>query len=193
MEIITIFNRDKADCLSQQTMEIPLTLEGLKEAETIAHHLIETLTPLMPAAGLAAPQIGISKKVFIYSWDRSLKHIEVVINPTITDFSPDFDTSWEACFSTLQEDGVSQAALVTRAKSVNVEYTNLKGQIVKRKLEGFAAKVFQHEYDHLHGIENVRKKGAEVKNFSTKTELIKFMKNVKNKDSINYMPPLAET
>lgn len=188
MPIITIFD-DKTGCLSQKAQAISLNVEGLKEAKMIADQLITTLIPLMPAAGLAAPQIGISKQVFIYSWDRSIENMEVAINPKIMLFDPKTHMSWEACFSTMQANNISQAALVTRAQSLIVEYFNLNGDIVKKKLEGFAAKVFQHEYDHLQGIENVKKADAQLKSFSTSLELEEFMKQIKQTDAVSYLKP----
>ncbi len=190
MPIITIFH-DKAGFLSQKAQAISLNVEGLKEAKMIADQLITTLMPLMPAAGLAAPQIGISKQVFIYSWDRSIENMEVAINPNIIASDPKTYMSWEACFSTMQENDTSQAACLSRSQSVVVEYYNVNGERVKKKLEGFAAKVFQHEYDHLQGIENIKKAGAELKSFSTSLELAAFMKQIKKTDSVTYLKPTA--
>jgi len=189
MKIVTIFN-DSTSCLSQKATPIPLTPAGLEEARIIAEQLLTTLTPLMPAAGLAAPQIGISKQVFIYSWDRSAENMEVVINPNTINIGSDSYTSWESCFSTIQDHDTCHAALVSRSKELSVEYTNLEGNIIRKKLQGFGAKVFQHEYDHLQGIVDTQKPDAELKTFNSKQELIAFMTTIKKEDGLSYIPPM---
>lgn len=190
MQILTIFDKDYGFILSQQALEIPVTEEGLKEAKIIAEKLQQTLTPLMPAAGLAAPQIGISKRLFIYSWDRTLENITIVINPKIIQSSDDTTTSWEACFSTIQHKRTSLAAFITRANSLTVEYLTPEGKTVQAQLNGFAAKVFQHEYEHLEGMTNIRKKDAEIKEFPTKNKLVDFMSTVKMDDRLSYVEPI---
>lgn len=62
---------------------------------------------------------------------------------------------------------------------------------MKKKLEGFAAKVFQHEYDHLQGIENIERQDAIIQNFETKEELFNFLNHVKQEDSYRYKKPTA--
>jgi peptide deformylase len=59
-------------------------------------------------------------------------------------------------------------------------------------LEGFAAKVFQHEYDHLQGIENIDREDAIVQAFDTKEELLSFMQQVKKEDSVCYKKPISD-
>ncbi len=74
MKIVTIFN-DRAKSLSTKAAKISLTKKGLTEAKEIAGQILKLLMPLMPAAGLAAPQIGICKQIFLYSWNgRSRKY-----------------------------------------------------------------------------------------------------------------------
>jgi peptide deformylase len=182
MNILSIDDKKSAEILAYPCITIPLTPEGLADAKKIADQLLETIKPLMPAAGLAAPQIGISKRIFIYSWNRS--DMEVAINPTILHQSNDLNTSWEACFSATQK-----AALVTRSNSILVSYFNLEGNLIKKQLDGFSAKVFQHEYEHLEGIVCVNKAGAESKVFESEALLVEFMKQNKKIDSLNYKAP----
>lgn len=66
---------------------------------------------------------------------------------------------------------------------------NVKGKKVEKLLEGFAAKVFQHEYDHLQGIENIYREDAIVMDFTTKEEMLTFMQQVKKEDSLRYNKP----
>ena len=187
-KIVTIFENSTA--LSTPAGEIPLP-DGLGEAKEIARDLIETIIPLMPAAGLAGPQIGISKKIFIYSWNRTLETMEAAINPKILFESTEKYTSWEACFSTMDDSKKIIAAKVSRPVSMDVEYYSLKqGKFIKKRLVGFGAKVFMHEYDHLSGIENVRKEGAETKSFTERASFVEFMRAAKNIDSDLYLAPI---
>lgn len=187
MKIFTIFEKHPDNCLSKPTQRV----DDLDYAREVAHKLLETMATLSSAAGLAAPQIGIPAQVFIYTWNRTMEEVETVINPKILSYSDERYGSWEACFSAMQEDGVSQAAFINRAESVVAEFINLNGDIVTKEFTGFAAKVFQHEYDHLQGIENVNRPDAEVKSFVNKQEMFDFLLAAKKDDSIRYIKPLA--
>mmetsp|Transcript_10163 Transcript_10163/g.30054 ORF Transcript_10163/g.30054 Transcript_10163/m.30054 type:complete len:317 (-) Transcript_10163:67-1017(-) len=102
--------------------------------------------------GLAAPQIDLNENVFVYnpSGDQNAKSMErVVCNPSITKYSTEVEVEEEGCLS-LRSD--SCAGQVARSVWVEVEYQNELGQKVRRRLKGFEARVFQHEYDHLKGI-----------------------------------------
>ena len=110
-------------------------------AREIVEKLLIAIQPHVPAASLAAPQIGIGKAVFIYSFDRDPKNLEAVVNPR---FVPVGDTkveSWEACLVILGN-GNWKSAKISRYETVHVSYLNLEGKKVEKRLEGFAAKVF---------------------------------------------------
>ncbi len=104
--------------------------------------------------GLAAPQVGVSKRVVVVDAGNGL--IEL-INPEFLSFSGK-ETETEACLSIpgLMGD-------VTRAASVRVKFLDRYGQEQVVKARGLLARAFQHEIDHLDGIlfidraENVRK------------------------------------
>jgi len=155
-------------------------------AQEIADELLETLRPHFPAAGLAAPQIGINRSVFIYSFNREPESIEVVINPS---YEPIADTTvegWEACFSAVLQNGRYRLAKVPRFAKIEAQYLDYYGEPKKAVLEGFAAKVFQHEYDHLQGVVNIFRKDAVVREFSSKEEMLEFFQEVKKEDSKRY-------
>lgn len=102
--------------------------------------------------GLAAPQIGLNELLFVYNptGKESSKHMErIVCNPIITKYSEQVEVEEEGCLS-LRSDFAS--GRVSRSSWIEVEYQNELGQKVKRRLKGFEARVFQHEYDHLNGI-----------------------------------------
>jgi len=99
--------------------------------------------------GLAAPQVGINKRLFVFnpSGDRK-KWLEeaTMINPKIVGFSEGVECGTEGCLSLPAMSGEVQ-----RYKWVKVEAVNLKGKKVKKKLKGWEARIFQHELDHLNG------------------------------------------
>lgn len=157
-------------------------------AQKIADQLYQSLAPFFPAAGLAAPQIGISKSIFIFTPDRDPKNIEVVINPSFEPLTEGKIEGWESCFSALLKSGVCECAKVSRYDSIRVSYLTLKGEKVEKDLHGFAAKVFQHEYDHLQGVVNVLRPDAEVKKFENRQDFTTFMQEVKKLDATRYYP-----
>jgi len=100
--------------------------------------------------GLAAPQVGINKRLMVYneSGDKKKWLDEVVmVNPIITDFSEAVDVETEGCLSFPDMNGEVQ-----RSKWIKVEALNLKGKKIKKKFTGWEARIFQHEYDHLDGV-----------------------------------------
>lgn len=190
-KIITIYDGDDSQILKRKADAIEPNKKGLKMAKKIASRLKKTLKPMMPVAGLAAPQIGISKQIFIYSWDRSWENIEVVINPQIVDHSAFTNKRWEACISTIKSDGTyAKAALVDGPRWIEVAYMTLEGERVRKKLHGFAARVFMHEFDHLEGQVNVERKDIKVRSFVTMDEFNTFMKSIRSKDKYYYRKPI---
>ena len=138
----------------------------------------------MPAAGLAAPQIGISKRVMIFSWDRSRDHLQAAINPSFIPIDDQMNFGWEGCFSV-----PLILAHVPRYQNIKATYMTVDGQIVTFILSGFAARVFQHECDHMDGIENIHKADAQIRKFNNHQELIAFLSEVKKGDQAHYIQP----
>ncbi len=175
------------DVLQKKTEDLILPREMLL-AKEIAVKLFWSIHPFFPAAGCAAPQIGISKSVFIFSYDRKPEHLEVVINPTMRPASNAKVIGWEGCFSCCFDQCWKLAELF-RYESIDVTYTNWEGKTVAKRLEGFAAKVFQHEYDHLQGITTIDHKDATVREFATDKEMKMFLDEVKKEDAKRYAKP----
>jgi peptide deformylase len=99
--------------------------------------------------GLAAPQVGINKRLMVYNDSGDPKRwLEetVLVNPKIVEYSPTTDIELEGCLSFPNMNGD-----VERSKWVKVEALSTKGKKIKKKLSGWTARVFQHEYDHLDG------------------------------------------
>lgn len=185
--IVTI-NSHHHCVLTQKTEQIHK--DELPLARTIAEKLFLALEPHFPAAGLAAPQIALKKSLFIYSYDRDPAHLQVVINPSYEPIGNQVILGWEGCLSVLTGEGPWKLAKVPRYEKIQVHYQNLEGEKIDIPLEGFAAKVFQHEWDHLQGIVNIYRPDAEIKVFKCKEALFEFMKQVKKQDPLHYKKPL---
>lgn len=96
--------------------------------------------------GLAAPQVGINKRIMVFNADADLHSVgeQVFINPVIVSKSQEKVSGMEGCLSFPKISG-----RVTRHRSVLVNYQDINGQKMQTLLENDAAIVFQHEYDHL--------------------------------------------
>jgi len=104
-------------------------------------------------AGLAAPQIFESLALFVVTSapsgrypDAPYREPMVVINPEIVRASREIENGWEGCLSIPGLRG-----LVPRHSRISVRYLNRRGDVCEEELEGFPARVFQHEFDHLRG------------------------------------------
>ena len=119
--------------------------------------LIEDMKETMKAndgAGLAAPQIGVFKRLVIFGFDTNDRYPEadsvpftVLINPVITPLSDDKENGWEGCLSVPGLRGV-----VPRFTHIKYEGYDADGKKFEREVENFHARVVQHECDHLDGI-----------------------------------------
>lgn len=118
--------------------------------EEVTSELVESMFSLMTSkngVGLAAPQVGISKRFFVYSKDKSRKNFKVVINPTILKHGKDVEYMNEGCLSV-----PNHQKLLDRWRVIDVEYTTTDNKVIKETLKGWEARIFQHETDHLDGI-----------------------------------------
>jgi peptide deformylase len=119
--------------------------------------LIEDMKETMKAndgAGLAAPQIGVFKRLVIFGFDTNDRYPEagsvpftVLINPIITPLSDEQENGWEGCLSVPGLRGV-----VPRYTHIRYEGYDAEGNKIEREVEDFHARVVQHECDHLDGI-----------------------------------------
>jgi len=136
----------------------------LKKAEKVEkfdtseiHELIKDMIETMKdaqGAGLAAPQVGESIQLVIFGVDKNERYPEaeevpftVLINPVITPLNQEKEDDWEGCLSVPGMRGV-----VPRYKTINYKGFDQYGNEIDRDVEGFHARVVQHECDHLFGI-----------------------------------------
>lgn len=104
--------------------------------------------------GLAAPQIGHSVCVIIVGSKPTSRYPNapvmepvVMINPSFQSLSDAQEKDWEGCLSI---PGIR--ALVPRYTKIKVNFTDANGEQKNLELNGFVARIFQHEYDHLQGM-----------------------------------------
>ena len=99
--------------------------------------------------GLAAPQVGVNQRLMVVNWegDPGMSGAELVLcNPSILETSSATAVEPEGCLSF-----PGFTADVARAESIVVEFQTVKGKPRRLELDGWEARVFQHEYDHLDG------------------------------------------
>ena len=112
------------------------------DIERLVQDLIDSL-PKPGGAGLSANQIGVVKRVFIYENEGNF---ETCINPRIISASEETEEEIEGCLSI-----PGPVMPVKRHVSLELEYTDLEGRTNTIQVEGWLARVFQHELDHLDG------------------------------------------
>ncbi|MGB9743550.1 MAG: peptide deformylase [Minisyncoccales bacterium] len=94
--------------------------------------------------GLAAPQVGILKRIIVA---QTSKGLQAMINPIILKCSQKMEVREEGCLSFPK-----LFLKIKRPCEIELEFLNLKGEKKKTKAQGWEARIFQHEIDHLNGI-----------------------------------------
>jgi peptide deformylase len=104
--------------------------------------------------GIAAPQIGVDRRVVVFGLEHSERYPEapavprtVLINPEIEPLGDDRVDGWEGCLSVPGMRGV-----VPRYFRIRYSGYDAKGRPIEREVDDFHARVVQHECDHLDGI-----------------------------------------
>jgi peptide deformylase len=121
------------------------------------HALIGDMQDTMRAAngaGLAAPQIGVSERLVIFGFERNERYPDappvpqtVLINPVLTLLDAEEELGWEGCLSV-----PGMRGLVPRRKRLRYQGVDQFGNAIDRTVDGFHARVVQHEVDHLDGV-----------------------------------------
>ena len=121
------------------------------------HALLADMQDTMAAldgAGLAAPQIGVGLQVVIFGIERNPRYPDaeavpqtVLINPMLTPLSSETEDGWEGCLSVPGMRGV-----VPRYARLRYQGYDQYGKTIDLSVEGFHARVVQHECDHLIGV-----------------------------------------
>jgi peptide deformylase len=105
-------------------------------------------------AGIAAPQIGVSARVVIFELQDNPRYphltpvpYTVLVNPVLTLLGTEQEEGWEGCLSV-----PGMRGLVPRSRRLRYRGCDAQGAPIDRTVEGFHARVVQHEVDHLDGI-----------------------------------------
>ena len=131
----------------------PVTEFGTAELQALIADMFDTMHAAN-GAGLAAPQIGINKQLVIFGFkqpagsdDAPVVPETILLNPVITPLTDEIAEAWEGCLSVPGLRGV-----VPRWSRVRYEGVDQHGAIICREVDGFHARVVQHECDHLEGV-----------------------------------------
>lgn len=132
-EAVTEFNTPQLDALIQDMFDTMASLDG---------------------AGLAAPQIGVGKRLVIFGLEANPRYPDaetvpttVLINPRLEFLSDEMEDDWEGCLSV-----PGMRGLVPRYTRLRYSGQDQQGRHFSRDVSGFHARVVQHECDHLDGI-----------------------------------------
>lgn len=131
----------------------PVDRFNTSELRALIQDLLDTMK-VEEGAGIAAPQIGVLKRVVIFGIEHNPRYpyaepvpTTVLINPQITPLSADKEPGWEGCLSV-----PGMRGLVPRYKHIAYSGYDINGHLFEREVTGFHARVVQHEVDHLDGV-----------------------------------------
>lgn len=129
-----------------------------KTLQTLIDDMVDTMRDA-PGVGLAAPQVGISERVIVVEYaeedeetaetkqTNAKPRLYVVVNPEIVKVSQETEFGVEGCLSI-----PGLVGEVERFSTIQIKGLNRHGQPLKLKAEGWLARIFQHEIDHLNGV-----------------------------------------
>lgn len=131
----------------------PVERYNTPELNRLIQDMKDTMASL-DGAGLAAPQIGMSLQVVIFGFKENQRYpgadevpFTVLINPQLTPLSDEMEEDWEGCLSVPGLRGK-----VPRYTHLRYQGFDQQGHTIDRQVDGFHARVVQHECDHLQGI-----------------------------------------
>jgi peptide deformylase len=131
----------------------PVERFGTPELRALIADMEDTMQALN-GAGLAAPQIGVGRRVVIFGITANPRYPDagpvpqtVLINPELTALDATMEDGWEGCLSVPGMRGLVPRYLRLRYRGFDAD-----GAVIERAVEGFHARVVQHECDHLDGV-----------------------------------------
>jgi peptide deformylase len=131
----------------------PVARVDAPELSELIRDMRDTMAHLN-GAGLAAPQIGVGLRVVIFGVQSNPRYpgIEevpdtVLINPELQPLADEVEEGWEGCLSV-----PGMRGWVPRFRKIRYSGQDERGQRIERTVEGFHARVVQHECDHLDGV-----------------------------------------
>ena len=136
------------NCFDPVLRKMCLPIENIDgELVTLAENMVET-TLAAPGVGLAANQIGLPVRLFVVNIgvETDKENLVTVVNPEITCMEGS-ELGEEGCLSI-----PDVLAEVNRASQIEIKGYDLNGDEVRYEAEGYLARAFQHEMDHLNGV-----------------------------------------
>lgn len=132
---------------------LPVKAFDTPELRELLQDMRDTMAHLN-GAGLAAPQIGVQLRVVIFGVKSNPRYPDaeevpdtVLVNPELTPLSDEMEEGWEGCLSV-----PGMRGWVPRWKKIRYAGCDEQGKRFQRTVEGFHARVVQHEVDHLDGV-----------------------------------------
>ncbi len=163
------------NCLDPVLRKMCLPIENIDgELVTLAENMVET-TLAAPGVGLAANQIGLPWRLFVVNIgvETDKENLVAVINPEITAMEGS-ELGEEGCLSI--PDVIAE---VNRASQIEIKGYDLNGNEIRYEAEGYLARAFQHEMDHLNGVLFWDKLGKMKRDILKR----KFKKKIREQDS----------
>jgi len=127
--------------LKQRAAEVTDVDGGLAR---LADDMVDTMRAA-PGLGLAAPQVGVQKRLFVYELPESEEGPKTIINPVISESSGEWEYE-EGCLSV-----PGLYFPIVRPKEIHLTGYDLDGNEVSIEADELLARMFQHELDHLDG------------------------------------------
>ena len=154
MRILTIDNDADLAVLRKSSVNFNVADLNTSEYASLARKLVKTLESTDGGVGLAAPQIGINRRVVaVQRVDKEGEPIEVYANIFIEEMRGEPEAGPEGCLSVPDQRGD-----VMRYQDITIRYTDINSdrmdqpREIREDVKGFAAVIFQHEVDHLEGV-----------------------------------------
>jgi len=156
--VLTLWNDDgmntkDTSVLRKKSIDLPVPLD--KESRGILQTLIDAFMERDDAVGLAAPQIGINKRIIVFrikGFDegqkkvKSINDIEVLVNPRISQTRGEKVKGVEGCLSC-----PDVQVEISRFPEIKVRALDARGEKINKRYEDYLARIVQHEIDHLDG------------------------------------------
>ncbi len=126
--------------------------------QTLIEDMVETMRQA-PGVGLAAPQVGVLERLIVVEYaepkaegddeskPKPKPKLYIVLNPEIVKLSPETELGIEGCLSI-----PGLVGEVERHTAIQIKGLNRRGQPMKVRAQGWLARIFQHEIDHLNGV-----------------------------------------
>ena len=126
-----------------------LKIDNIEEEDIAIANKMMNIMIKVPGVGLAANQVGILKQIVTINFkedENSKEKKYILFNPKILSYSKETAIMEEGCLSL-----PDQYADIERPQKITVEFLDIKKKLIKKTVDGYEARILQHEIDHLSG------------------------------------------